>query len=300
MTSAISSLDHVTVLTRDLSRAVTDASALLGREPSWRSRSDGVATVMFTLANTSFELMAAEGDGAQADRVRAAIGARGEGLASACFRTSDIARLTRRLSRLQMQPEEVTEARSTDLTSGAMLRWRRARVPAQAAHGVKLFFLERENEPPASAATAEAAATGLDHLVVTIRDPERAAALYGAKLGLDMRLDLTNPDWGVRLMFFRCGDMIVELAKRLKDSGDGHADKDDSFMGLSWRVANADAARARLAAAGFDVSEVRKGRKPQTRIFTVRDRTCGVPTLMIEPAPAPEQAERARPSRTAQ
>jgi hypothetical protein len=91
-------------------------------------------------------------------------------------------------------------------------------------------------------------------------------------------------------MFFRCGDMIVELAKRLGDA-DGELAKDDKFMGLSWRVANADAARARLSAAGFDVSEVRVGRKPNTRLFTVRNRNGGVPTLMIEPAPRASAAE---------
>jgi hypothetical protein len=100
-----------------------------------------------------------------------------------------------------------------------------------------------------------------------------------------MRLDVTRPDWGLRLMFLRCGDLIVELAKRLGEGAEGEAAKDDSLMGLSWRVANADAAHARLAAAGFDVSEVRPGRKPGTRIFIVRNRNLGVPTLMIEPAP---------------
>jgi hypothetical protein len=63
------------------------------------------------------------------------------------------------------------------------------------------------------------------------------------------------------------------------------ADGRDRLWGLSWRVADADAAHARLAAAGLDVSEVRAGMKPGTRVFTVRDGTCGVPTLMIEPSP---------------
>jgi hypothetical protein len=33
------------------------------------------------------------------------------------------------------------------------------------------------------------------------------------------------------------------------------------------------------------VSEVRGGRKPGTRVVSVKDGTCGVPTLLIEPAP---------------
>lgn len=283
MTSPITALDHVTVLARELARAVADTTVLLGRQPSWRSQGDGVATAIFTLANTSLEIVAPDGAGAQGDRVRAALQERGEGLASACFRVTDIERLVRRLARLQLQPEAVTDASSTDLSTGEMLRWRRTRIPPAAAHGVRLFFLERADERPLAPATDDAAVTGLDHLVITMADPDRAAALYGAKLGLDMRLDLSRPDWGVQLMFFRCGDLIVELARRLDDAASGS--KNDSFMGLSWRVASADAARARLAAAGLDVSQVRPGRKPKTRIFTVRDRTCGVPTLMIEPAP---------------
>ena len=41
-----------------------------------------------------------------------------------------------------------------------------------------------------------------------------------------------------------------------------------SLWGLSWRVADIDATRARLLAAGIDVSEVRNGRKPGTRVMT--------------------------------
>jgi hypothetical protein len=56
------------------------------------------------------------------------------------------------------------------------------------------------------------------------------------------------------------------------------------LWGLSWRVADIDAARARLAAAGLDVSEVRGGRKPGTRVMSVRDGTCGINTLLLERA----------------
>lgn len=283
MTSLITGLDHVTVLVRDLARATTDAAALLGRDPSWRTSADGAASVVFTLANTSFELLSADGAGTQGEKVRAALDERGEGMASACFRVPDIDRVVRRLARLNLAPEAVTGTTSIDTATGRSLRWRRSRIPPASAHGVRLFFLERQDERPQSVATGPAAVTGLDHIVVSIRDAERAAALYGARLGLDMRLDLARADWGVRLMFFRCGDLIVELAQRLGESGQA-TPGDDSFMGLSWRVADADAARARLAGAGFNVSDVRTGRKPGTRVFTVRDRTSSVATLMIQPA----------------
>jgi hypothetical protein len=84
-------------------------------------------------------------------------------------------------------------------------------------------------------------------------------------------------------MFFRCGDLIVEVVQR--PGGDSAADgAQDRLWGISWRVADIEATRARLAAAGVEVSEVRAGRKPGTRVATVRGGTCGVPTLLVEPA----------------
>jgi catechol 2,3-dioxygenase-like lactoylglutathione lyase family enzyme len=115
--------------------------------------------------------------------------------------------------------------------------------------------------------------------VIATADPERAAALYGARLGLDMALDRSHPDWG-RLMFFRCGDLIVEVVSRPKDNSVDKAH--DRLWGLSWRVADIDATRARLTASGVDVSDVRDGRKPGTRVATVRSGTCGIPTLLVE------------------
>jgi catechol 2,3-dioxygenase-like lactoylglutathione lyase family enzyme len=143
---------------------------------------------------------------------------------------------------------------------------------------VRLFFLELANERPRSAAIADAPMTAMDHVVVSTADPERAAALYGARLGLDMALDRSHPDWG-RLMFFRCGDLIVEVVER---PGANLDKAQDRLWGLSWRVADIDATRARLVSAGVDVSDVRTGRKPGTRVLTVRNGTCGIPTLLVE------------------
>ena len=57
---------------------------------------------------------------------------------------------------------------------------------------------------------------------------------------------------------------------------------EEYLWGMAYRVPSADAARERLAGAGFDPSEVRPGRKPGTRVFSVRSETCGVATLCIE------------------
>ena len=94
------------------------------------------------------------------------------------------------------------------------------------------------------------------------------------------RLDRTEPKWGSRLMFFRCGDMIVEVVHNLNEPA---SDTPDALWGLSWRTPDIDATHARLASQGFTVSEIRTGRKPGTRVFTVKDGTLGVPTLVLQP-----------------
>ena len=275
----ITGLDHVVVLVRDLAAGEAAYQTLFARAPSWRNSGDGARRVMFTLDNMTLELMAPDGDGATADKIRAVIAAQGEGLASICFRTADIAKMHRRLDRLALKPEPVAEAESRDVASGATIAWKRTRAATDATRGVRLFFLELSKERPLSVRSAVASIAALDHVVIATADPERAAALYGARLGLDMALDRSHPDWG-RLMFFRCGDLIVEVVHRPKDAT---ADRThDRLWGLSWRVADIDATRARLVAAGIDVSEVRAGRKPGTRVMSVRGGTCGIHTLLLE------------------
>ena len=165
--------------------------------------------------------------------------------------------------------------------SGATLHWKRTRASTDVTRGVRMFFLELDGERPRSKASAAAPVIGLDHVVVSTEDSERAAALYGARLGLDMALDRTHQDWG-QLMFFRCGDLIVEVVKRPVAGGDATHDK---LWGLSWRVADIDATRERLKDAGIESSEVRLGRKPGTRVMSVRSATCGVQTLFLERTP---------------
>ena len=281
----IDALDHVVVAVRDLGAGVGAYKALLGRAPSWRAEAQGggAEVAAFGLANVAVELIAPVDEGPLAARLRAVLDAQGEGLASIAFAVDDVERAHRRLARVGLDPEPIADGESVDRPSGARRRWRRTRAATTATGGVRVFLIESAAPPPPSAwlAAEPAAVTGLDPVVIRTSDPERAAALYGARLGLDLRLDRSNPAWGARLMFFRCGDLLVEVAHDLRT---GVSSGPDRLWGLSWRVPDAEAARDRLHAAGLDVSELRPGRKPGTRVFTVRDRTCGVPTLVLEPS----------------
>jgi catechol 2,3-dioxygenase-like lactoylglutathione lyase family enzyme len=279
----ITRLDHVVIAVRQLDAGVAAYETVLGRAPSWRAEAHGggAEIAAFGLANVAVEIMAPSGEGPMAERLRVVLDAQGEGLASIAFAVNDIERARRRLQRVALDPEPIIDGESVDRLSGARRGWRRTRASASATHGVRIFLMEQTPPPPSALLTTDSSAViGLDHVVIRTPDPERAAALYGARLGLDLRLDRSNPEWGARLMFFRCGDLIVEIAHDLRA---GVSSGPDQFRGLSWRVPDAGSARHRLRAAGLDVSEARPGRKPGTRVFTVRDRTCGVPTLMLEP-----------------
>ena len=279
----ITGLDHVVILVSDIAAATAAYQTLFARSPAWRNGDDGAERVLFTLDNVTLELMAPSGASANADRIRAVLAEQGEGLASLCFRTSDVGKMHRRLDRLTLKPEPVTEAESRDAGSGASISWKRTRAATSATRGVRMFFLELAKERPLSVRTTVASITAMDHIVVSTSDPERAAALYGARLGLDMALDRSHPDWG-RLMFFRCGDLIVEVTHR---PGKHPNAARDSLWGMTWRVADMDATRERLVADGVDVSEIRDGRKPGTRVMTVRSHTCKIPTLLLERSAKP-------------
>ena len=246
--------------------------------------------------NLSVELITPSGDGPMAERLRAVLDAQGEGLASLAFAVNDIEAAHRRLTRLGLDPEPVTAAESVDRTSGARRQWRRTRAATASTHGVRIFLIEPS--PAARGAIPRGGARRRRRARPRRRSarpiPDRAAALYGARLGLDMRLDRSNPAWGSRLMFFRCGDLIVEIAHDLEA---GVSSGPDRLWGLSWRVPDALAAHARIRSAGLDVTDARPGRKPGTHVFTVRDGTCGVPTLMLQPSPdRPERGPLGRTS----
>src|SRR5579871_5327497 len=170
----ITALDHIVLITADLEAGVGAYQTLLGVQPAWRTRGDGVASAIFTLANTSLELMAPDGDAAGAERVRAALAKDGEGLASLAVRVDDISRDCRRFDRVGLQPEAISDGHSTNALDGAQLSWQRTRTATDATNGVRLFALQLHGERPRSQATGDAPVTGIDHVVITTAQPERA------------------------------------------------------------------------------------------------------------------------------
>lgn len=182
------------------------------------------------------------------------------GVHSAVFAADDFAATTR-----------LIERRGIELTVDAQ----RATTTT---HGLALGIIDRDEPPTVARDNAAAAILGLDHIVVHTVNPDRAVALFGARLGLDLRLDRTFAERSACQLFFRCGDLVVEIVVDLRKAG---GDEDDRFWGLAWRARDAGAAHERLAGQGVEISELRTGRKKGTRVFTVKDRALGVPTLII-------------------
>ena len=280
-------LDHVILAVRDLADATRRYATLFARRPSWRGEhpGQGTANTLFKLHNTYLELISVQGEGPTASLLSERLDAHGEGLVGLAFATRDVDAARAELAARGLDPAPVAAGLGRDADSGLIRRWRTVMLPAARTRGVLLFAIEHGSPdllPEAAPVGPEdAVISGIDHAVVQTPDAEAAIALYRDGLGLRLALDRSFPDWGMRLVFVRVGGVTVELAQPLRDAPQ-HSEV-DQLWGISWRVPDAEATRARLAEAGLDVSDVRPGRKPGTRVISVKDGTCGVPTLLIEP-----------------
>lgn len=237
----IERLDHISLGVADVDAGMRDYAAVLG----WPASGSRLA-----FGNIALELSSKFGD----DPARTDLGL--------VFAVSDLGEAGRRLGRRAIACSPAGDGRLS--------------LDRAATHGVAIDLIARGARTRSADDGHDIA--GLDHVVVRTGDPERAVALYGGRLGLDLRLDRTNPDRGNRLLFFVCGDLVVEISH---DTRKGITDEPDSIRGMAWRAADIDKAHARMTAAGVTVSEIRTGNRPGTRVFTVKSHTAGVPTLII-------------------
>ena len=249
MSRMISQLDSVVVGVNDLAAAAIDYAALTGtggQEGAFR----GGSSVSFQLANTCLRLVETS------ER---------QGLKQLVFGCPDLDGARRRLPNVGI--EIVDDASDDHFLALNPETTRSVNLALTAARDLE------SGELPSPGALS-----GLDHAVVASGDGDFTSALLSGRLQLDMRLDLTNENWDARLMFFRCGDLIVEVYQPLSKPLGPERDR---FFGLSWRTDNIEATHSELTERGFDVSEIRTGRRPGTRVCTVRDKTHGVPTLIL-------------------
>ncbi len=259
----IHALDHLLLATTDLAAAAAKLATVLGRGPDRVGTVAGMEAAAFRLANTTILLMAPQPGNPLGLAPAPADGRAAQEAAGFAVADLDAARalLTRRGlpcgEPFGWTAEDGGETRAVVLDDAATV-------------GTRLLLVERASIPAGPG-------VGIDHVVIRTHSPDRALALFGARLGLDLRLDRTN--WNTRFLFFRCGDLVVEV---VQPAGEAASDQPNHFNGLAWRSPTLVADHARLAATGVPVSELRTGRKPGTHLFTVRENAALVPSIFIE------------------
>jgi catechol 2,3-dioxygenase-like lactoylglutathione lyase family enzyme len=314
----ITALDHIALVVRDLDATLEGLTRIFGREPNWRGTGGGMRHAWYQFGNTALDVL----EPGEAGMAGAWMAQHGEGLWGLAFATDDMEAERKRLARLSIPSTEAFPVRTKDETGAARI-WPTSVIDAGATAGVTTFLIGTTPDAapwPVSPLVGDegvgdegvgdeaAAVSGLDHVVVSTPNPERAAALYGARLGLDFKLDRTNAAWGTRLMFFRVGGLVVEIAHPLKTPPSDNedflggsrvkvfgitvaelthppapptSDDPDHLWGLTWAVPDIAAAHARMTTAGLSLSEIRTGRKPGTQVYTVKNAPGRVPTLII-------------------
>ena len=255
MTPLISNLDHVSIAVTDLASAVHDYQSLFNTTLNARASSTENEAWLYT---GNIWLRLHQNDEAS-------------GLHHMAFSCSDWAKAQRRIKQFTLAVDEpaATESRNNVV-----------HLNPERTRGLSLSLM-LQVAPSQDAVSTPRDVAGLDHVVIQTAQPEHTGFVYGSILGLDCRMDLSNPKWDSRLIFYRCGDLIVELYHPLSRR---EQDAPDSFFGLTWRVADVHATRTRLLDSGVLLSELRPGRKPGTAVFTVKSHTQNVPTLFIGPS----------------
>jgi hypothetical protein len=115
----------------------------------------------------------------------------------------------------------------------------------------------------------------LDHLVLTTNQSDFIVNLYEKELGIRLALDQFVEKWGGIMLFFRTGNATIEVI-------DNKVKGDDKFWGLAWKTKNIREKRKYLIDKGFNVSEVKEGRKKNTLVATVKFDQIKIPTLLVE------------------
>lgn len=138
-----------------------------------------------------------------------------------------------------------------------------------------------EADPPEPAVHPNGS-TGIDHVVLFSPDVDRTIRAL-ERIGLQPLRERATDTYGapMRQVFFRAGEVILELVGKADDVGEGDA----GFFGLAITVADIDATAALL---GPHLGNVKDAVQEGRRIATLRHRELdmSVATAFMSPEPA--------------
>lgn len=153
--------------------------------------------------------------------------------------------------------------------------------PAVLANGRGLDLrLAGDSATAARRAGGAPAGMCVDHLVLRTADAGACIDLFAGELGIRLALDRDVPQWGGRMLFFRTGKLTLEVIEPVADKPSR-----DAFWGIAYRCYDLELTRRQLTGRGVAVSAIRQGRKPGTRVMTVKSHCLDIPTLLLEAVP---------------
>jgi catechol 2,3-dioxygenase-like lactoylglutathione lyase family enzyme len=273
-------VDHIIIAVNDLAQATHDYGLMLGRAPSWQGThpSYGSANTLFRLDNTYLELLAADGEGWAGEMVKAHIAAHGEGLVAIVFGVDDANAFVEHARAQGLQVQEPQAGHGVDTETGATRHWSQIGWDIASARGIFSFAIQHDDPEalPVAEPIGAGEISGVDHIVVETNNAMAAKTFYGDQLGIRLALEQSRPEWGGDMLFFRCNQMTIEVIATPK-----HTSDTDSLWGLALKTNDIDATHARLEAASVAVSQVREGRKPGTRVCTVKSHCLNIGTLIV-------------------
>lgn len=135
-------------------------------------------------------------------------------------------------------------------------------------------------QPPANVVRIDSSQPGIqlvDHLVLRTADADDCMRLFRNDLGMRLALDQTVEEWGGRMLFFREGALTLEVIEN-----SSKRPKQDFFWGICYRCGDIESTSAALVSRGVSVTEIREGRKPGTRVATIKSHVGGIPSLLLE------------------
>lgn len=126
----------------------------------------------------------------------------------------------------------------------------------------------------------------VDHLVLRTGNADDCIELFANQLGIRVALDKAVPQWGGRMVFLRTGKLTLEIIQ-----SDREPPAEDYFWGIAYQCSNLEKMALQLRERGVELSAIREGRKPGTRVATLKSHCLGLPSLLIEPAYSPLLSE---------
>ena len=250
----IKSLDRITYLASSLERAEKTFSSFFNLKPSKRviSAEKKYESLVYIFENMCFEVIEKKDDLSEKNKLY------GFSLLSNDLSSIDISITNEKNDRNEQFEDKVQSIKSIDIKQSPDFQ-----LLVNEYDDLNINRINKNN------------LFALDHLVLTTNKSDDLINLYEKELGIRLALDQFVEKWGGRMLFFRTGQATIEVI-------DNKVEGNDQFWGLAWKTKDIRKKREYLIENGFNVSDVKDGRKKDTLVATVKFDEIKIPTLLVE------------------